>query len=134
MAGLDYGGGQYSSVLQRPLASSTFVLHFSITAESPYAHLLDNRLWQEVADLFVRDACALMGLSVESPLAVAVNAGCTALPALLNIKQVSENRYEHYHELIWGILLTFEMKIMANFPSTNIIGNASTCGCMGSKR
>ena len=30
-----------------------------------------------------------MGLSIESPLAVAVNAGCTALPALLNIKQAS---------------------------------------------
>jgi len=42
----------------------------------------------EIGELFVRDACALMGLSVESALAVAVNAGCTALPALLNIKQV----------------------------------------------
>jgi len=56
--------------------------------ESPYAHLLSDQLWQEIAELFVRDACALMGLSVESALAVAINAGCTALPALLNIKQV----------------------------------------------
>ena len=88
--------------LQRPQAFSIFSFYFSITAESPYAHLLDNRHWQEVADLFVRDACALMGLSVESPLAVAVNAGCTALPALLNIKQVSKKRYEHYRELTWG--------------------------------
>jgi hypothetical protein len=45
-------------------------------------------LWHEIADLFAKDACALMGLSIESPLSVAVNAGCTALPALLNIKQV----------------------------------------------
>jgi hypothetical protein len=45
-------------------------------------------LWHEVADLFAKEACALMGLSIDSPLAVAVNAGCTALPALLNIKQV----------------------------------------------
>lgn len=65
--------------------------------DSPYAHLLDNRLWQEIADLFVRDACALMGLSVESPLTVAVNAGCTALPALLNIKQVMLQ-----HAGVWG--------------------------------
>lgn len=57
-------------------------------SESPYAHLLSDNLWKEIAELFVRDACALMGLSVESALAVAVNAGCTALPALLNIKQV----------------------------------------------
>ena len=39
-------------------------------------------------DMFVKDACALMGLSIESPLTVAVNAGATALPSLLNIKQV----------------------------------------------
>ena len=56
--------------------------------DSPYGKLMDESLWGEVADLVVRDACALMGLSVESALAVAVNAGCTALPALLNIKQV----------------------------------------------
>jgi hypothetical protein len=31
-----------------------------------------------------------MGLGIESPLTVAVNAGCKALPALLNIKQVRD--------------------------------------------
>lgn len=56
---------------------------------SPYKHLLDASLWHEIGDLFIKDACLLMGLSVESPLAVAINAGCTALPALLNIKQVA---------------------------------------------
>ncbi len=57
--------------------------------DSPYAHLLDDALWHEISELFVKDACALMGLSIESPLSVVVNAGATALPALLNIKQVS---------------------------------------------
>jgi len=61
-------------------------------AVSPYAHLLDETLWHDAKDHFVRDACALMGLSVESSLAVAVNAGCSALPALLNIKQVMQQR------------------------------------------
>ena len=56
--------------------------------QSPYAHLLDDSLWHEISDMFVKDACALMGLSIESPLTVAVNAGATALPSLLNIKQV----------------------------------------------
>ena len=55
---------------------------------SPYAHLLDDSLWHEISEMFVKDACALMGLSIESPLTVAVNAGATALPSLLNIKQV----------------------------------------------
>ena len=55
---------------------------------SPYSHLLDDALWHETSEMFVKDACALMGLSIESPLSVVVNAGCAALPALLNIKQV----------------------------------------------
>jgi len=61
-------------------------------ADSPYGHLLDPSHWTEIGDLFLRDACALLGLSVESPLAVAVNAGCVALPALLNIKQLMQQR------------------------------------------
>jgi len=61
-------------------------------SNSPYAHLLDPCHWSEIEDIFLRDACTLMGLSIESPLAVAVNAGCGALPALLNIKQVMQQR------------------------------------------
>ena len=53
--------------------------------QSPYSHLLSPANWQETADLFLRDACALLGLSMESPLTVAVTAGCKALPAHLNI-------------------------------------------------
>ena len=37
-------------------------------------------------------------LSMESPLAVAVNAGCVALPSLLNIKQVMQQR----HVSVWN--------------------------------
>lgn len=59
---------------------------------SPYSYLLDPIHWAEICDIFTRDACALLGLSVESPLAVCTNAGCIALPALLNIKQVMQQR------------------------------------------
>ena len=59
---------------------------------SPYGDLLAPSQWQETADMFLRDACGLLGLSMESPLTVAVNAGCVALPALLNIKQVMQQR------------------------------------------
>ncbi|XP_054719859.1 LOW QUALITY PROTEIN: E3 ubiquitin-protein ligase RMND5A-like [Uloborus diversus] len=60
---------------------------------SPYSYLLDPIHWAEIWDIFTRDACALLGLSVESPLAVCTNAGCIALPALLNIKQVMQQRH-----------------------------------------
>jgi len=60
--------------------------------QSPYGDLLAPSQWQETADMFLRDACALLGLSMESPLSVAVTAGCVALPSLLNIKQVMQQR------------------------------------------
>lgn len=66
-------------------------------ANSPYADLLSDSQWQDCADMFLRDACALLGLSLESPLGVAVNAGCQALPALLNIKQVMQQRHVACH-------------------------------------
>ncbi len=37
---------------------------------SPYSDLLDPWHWTEVADIFARDACKLLGLSLESPLGV----------------------------------------------------------------
>lgn len=61
-------------------------------SSSPYSQLLDPNLWAEIYDVFTHDACSLLGLSVDSPLSVCVNAGCTALPALLNIKQVMQQR------------------------------------------
>lgn len=37
---------------------------------SPYSDLLDPWHWTDVADIFARDACKLLGLSLESPLGV----------------------------------------------------------------
>ena len=37
---------------------------------SPYSSLLDSVHWLEICDIFTRDACTLLGLSVESPLSV----------------------------------------------------------------
>ncbi|XP_020645833.3 E3 ubiquitin-protein transferase RMND5B [Pogona vitticeps] len=59
---------------------------------SPYRHLLDDSHWTEICDTFTHDACALMGLPVESPLSVSFAAGCVALPVLMNIKAVIEQR------------------------------------------
>lgn len=59
---------------------------------SPYAYLLDILNWNEICDTFMRDACCLMGMSVDSPLNIAFEAGCIAFPALLNIRQVMQQR------------------------------------------
>jgi hypothetical protein len=37
---------------------------------SPYKKLFDPILWTEICEVFVKDACALLGFSVESPLSV----------------------------------------------------------------
>ncbi|XP_078588339.1 LOW QUALITY PROTEIN: E3 ubiquitin-protein ligase RMND5A-like [Branchiostoma floridae x Branchiostoma japonicum] len=59
---------------------------------SPYLHLLDPIHWLDICDVFTRDACQLLGLSVESPLSVAFAAGCISLPSLLNINHVMKQR------------------------------------------
>ncbi|XP_028668728.1 E3 ubiquitin-protein transferase RMND5B [Erpetoichthys calabaricus] len=59
---------------------------------SPYRHLLENTNWSDICTIFTRDACALLGLSVESPLSVSFSSGCMALPVLMNIRQVIEQR------------------------------------------
>lgn len=59
---------------------------------SPYKHLISPEMWTEASYIFLKDACSTLGLSKDSPLSVVVNAGCTALPALLNLKQVMLSR------------------------------------------
>lgn len=59
---------------------------------SPYSDLLDPWHWTEVADLFAKDACKLLGLSLESPLEVSLSAGCIALPQLLRLQTVMQQR------------------------------------------
>lgn len=59
---------------------------------SPYAHLFDSMNWTEICDTFIRNACSLIGMSVDSPLSIALDAGCIAFPALLNIRQVMQQR------------------------------------------
>lgn len=61
-------------------------------SSSPYKCLLDSELWVEIYEIFTKDACALLGITVNSPLTTCINAGCTAIPALLNIKQVMMQR------------------------------------------
>ncbi|XP_066926710.1 E3 ubiquitin-protein ligase RMND5A-like isoform X2 [Clytia hemisphaerica] len=60
--------------------------------KSPYADLFDDSLWVETSDLLAKDACALLGLPKCSPLEVSVSVGCTALPSLLQIRQVMQQR------------------------------------------
>lgn len=59
---------------------------------SPYSSLMDEGNWEEICDVFMKDACSIMGMSLDSPLMASFTAGCTALPALIAIKSVIEQR------------------------------------------
>ncbi|KAH7981765.1 hypothetical protein HPB52_001075 [Rhipicephalus sanguineus] len=83
---------QHERDLQVLMGSLAFLRVPGGLARSPYAFLLEPALWSDTCEAFTRDACALLGLSVRSPLAVCVEAGSLALPALLNIKQVMMQR------------------------------------------
>ncbi|ERL93900.1 E3 ubiquitin-protein ligase RMND5A isoform X1 [Dendroctonus ponderosae] len=63
-------------------------------SHSPYGIYFstDTEMWLEIYDLFIKNACQLLGVSENSPLITCINAGCQAIPALLNIKQVMMQR------------------------------------------
>lgn len=61
---------------------------------SPYKFLLSEEIWIEAADTFLKDSCNLLGINKDSPLSTIVNAGCIALPALLNLKQVMSRQVQ----------------------------------------
>ncbi|CAL8122210.1 unnamed protein product [Orchesella dallaii] len=50
---------------------------------SPYAYLFHDQMWDDVINLFNRDVCNLIGVSIESPLQTCCSAGCVAFPILL---------------------------------------------------
>ncbi|KAL8580448.1 hypothetical protein ACOMHN_001217 [Nucella lapillus] len=82
---------QHTRELQNLMGSLLFLREG--VGNSPYSHLLEPIYWQEICDVFTKDACRLMGLSVHSPLSVCIQAGCQALPPLLSIRQVMMQRH-----------------------------------------
>ena len=97
---LQYGQklGQYANEhkkqLQRLMGS---LLYINEIEDSVYSDLVSPMHWIEICELFVKDACSLLGLSKESPLAITVDSGCRALPALNSIRQVMEAKQ------LWGL-------------------------------
>ena len=60
----------------------------SALEKSPYGYLTESPEWEDTADLLLRSACSLLGVSIESPLLAAVNAGCLALPDMILSRQI----------------------------------------------
>lgn len=60
---------------------------------SPYAAIFDtSSAWEDVAQLFTREFCSLLGLSADSPLYIACTAGAIALPTLLKLQSIMKTK------------------------------------------
>ena len=69
------------------------VAYWSNLEQSPYQHIFHNTsAWEEVANSFTREFCSLLELSADSPLYVAATAGAIALPKLLKLQKVKEQK------------------------------------------
>ena len=61
--------------------------------ESPYRNLLHNSTgWDEVANSFTREFCSLLELSADSPLYIAATAGAIALPTLVKLQNIMQQK------------------------------------------
>ncbi|XP_057307951.1 E3 ubiquitin-protein ligase RMND5A-like [Hydractinia symbiolongicarpus] len=80
----------HSVEIQRLMCCFAFIKHG--LEKSPYADLMDPVNWLEITEHLAKDACMLLGLSKNSPLEVSVTAGCIAIPTLLQLRQVMQQR------------------------------------------
>ncbi|GAU96273.1 hypothetical protein RvY_07741-2 [Ramazzottius varieornatus] len=90
---------------------------------SPYRDLVNQDLWMDVGETFTKDACALMGLSMESPLTVCLKIGCKAIPVLLNLKTMMVQ--QHVGE-IWTSSKT-ELPIEIDVSPEHLYHSRFTC-------
>jgi hypothetical protein len=61
-------------------------------ADSPYADLMADSHWLQIEQQFTREFCSLLGLSQEPPLQVAVNCGSAAVPTMIKLRSLMDER------------------------------------------
>ena len=82
--------GRYMPELQQLLCALAFSTNLE---ESPYRHIFDHQtVWDDVSASFTREFCGLMKLSAESPLYIAATAGAIALPTLLKLQTIMQQK------------------------------------------
>lgn len=76
------------AAIQKLMGALCFSRRAAAGRPSPYADLLAEDLWGNLARDFVRQCCVLLGQAQDSPLLVTVAAGAAALPTLLKLATV----------------------------------------------
>jgi len=83
---------KHCTEIQKLMGCLAYATPSSSIDQSPYAHLFADVQWHELEHMFARDACAMFGLSTESALSVILNAGTVALPTLLSLRRIMQQR------------------------------------------
>ncbi|KAL8834346.1 MAG: hypothetical protein Q9170_003801 [Blastenia crenularia] len=61
--------------------------------QSPYRSIfINNNAWDEIANSFTKEFCALLGLSADSPLYIAATAGAIALPHFSKLQFIMKDK------------------------------------------
>lgn len=73
-------------------------------ASSPYADFLSPTLWTDIQVEFSREFCLLLGMSQDPPLHVCVNVGASALPTMIKLKSVMDERRKQRPKVeMWSV-------------------------------
>ena len=92
--------GRYLREIQQLSGAMAFCPNL---AQSPYRRIFHNEsAWEDLANSFTGEFCALLGLSADSPLYIAATAGAIALPTLLKLQTIMKERRTEWttqHEL-----------------------------------
>ncbi|PRW51023.1 RMD5-like protein A isoform A [Chlorella sorokiniana] len=80
--------GTQMRAIQRLMGALCFSRRAAAGRPNPYAELMAEDLWGNLAREFVRQCCVLLGQAQDSPLLVTVAAGAAALPTLLKLAAV----------------------------------------------
>jgi E3 ubiquitin-protein transferase RMND5 len=102
------------------LMGSLLYIHTGLE-RSPYSNYLSKELWEDIKDEYIKNNCKLLGLSAECPLNISINAGCKALPPLVNIVQVMQQTQ------VGHILSKDELPIEIDVGSNNRYHSVFTC-------
>jgi len=90
-------------------------------ADSPYKKVFDiGSKFEDVAKLFTREFCSLLGLSAESPLLVTCNAGTLAVPYLIKYMAATQSKRTEWTQ-------THEMPFETPLPDSMLYHSIFVC-------
>lgn len=104
--------------------------NFRPLSSSPYSDLTSASQWQNIEQQFAKEFCKLLGLSQDPPLYIVSNIGATALPTMIKLKSLmDERRKERPKVEIWSIEDELPVLYLLTNEATSLIIHRSKSHC-----